>query len=102
MRAIVIHSHEKNVEPRQHAPESFDEVGEHPRRMNERELPLRPGRTVELRGAHVVARSSVATSAGAAWIQKILRFTVSAPNTPAAITKRRNRNTTRFSPMARP
>ena len=49
MRTVVLQSHEKIVEPRQDAAESFDEVGEHPRWMNEQEFPLRPRRTLELR-----------------------------------------------------
>ena len=42
MRAVVIQSHEKGVQPREDAAKSFDEVGEHPWRMTKQELPLRP------------------------------------------------------------
>ena len=47
MRAVVIQSHKKGVEPRERAAQSFGEVGEHPWGMTERELPLRPWRTLE-------------------------------------------------------
>jgi hypothetical protein len=47
MRAVVIQSREKGVQPRQEAAKSFDEVGEHPWWMTKRELPLRPWRTLE-------------------------------------------------------
>ena len=46
MRAVVIQSHEKGVQPRQDAAKSFDEVGEHPWRMTERKLPHCPWRTL--------------------------------------------------------
>ena len=45
--ARVIHTDKQCVESRQRAAKSFDEVRQHPWRVNEGELPLRPCRTVD-------------------------------------------------------
>jgi hypothetical protein len=48
MCMAVVQAEEQRIKPGKYAAKPFNEVGEHPWRMNERELPLRPWRTVEL------------------------------------------------------
>ena len=47
--AGVVYTDKKCVKSRQRTAKAFQEVREHPWRVNEGELPLRPWRTVELR-----------------------------------------------------
>src|SRR6185369_10264983 len=44
----VVHIDKQCVKPRQSAAKAFDEIRQHPGRVNEGELPLRPWRTGEL------------------------------------------------------
>jgi len=48
MCMTIVQAEEQRIKPGDYAAKPFDEVGEHPWRMNERKLSLRPWRTVEL------------------------------------------------------
>lgn len=47
--AGVVYTDKQCVNSRQQAAKAFEEVRQHPRRMNEGKRPLRPWRTIELR-----------------------------------------------------
>ncbi len=64
MRSVIVDACEQWPQARNKAPESFDEIGEHPRGMHERELALGPGEALETRSQVCVVLRRAASAGG--------------------------------------